>query len=245
MKKVILASLAIVAVALMPSVAGANHPVEDLVFSTEMDQNINIKVEICHWASGNISEPDVNINAVLDAQDTGHGLLTLTATGSLGSFVAHTETGGHEKDVIARIYLKHGNSEKTLYARTGGCGDEQTTTTTIPDETTTTTVVETTTSTVPTVTVPTDWDCPQLSFDEAQNLLRQDPSDPFDLDADGDGVACEPDVGTFVSEGPHGGPAPGDELPRTGAGVGLLAAAGAALTAGGAAIRRHARRRQG
>ncbi|MDP9369973.1 MAG: thermonuclease family protein [Chloroflexota bacterium] len=36
-----------------------------------------------------------------------------------------------------------------------------------------------------------DVDCPQLSYDEANWILAQDPSDPHRLDADNDGIACE------------------------------------------------------
>lgn len=36
-----------------------------------------------------------------------------------------------------------------------------------------------------------DIDCPGLSFEEAQDILAQDPSDPNGLDRDNDGVACE------------------------------------------------------
>jgi micrococcal nuclease len=36
-----------------------------------------------------------------------------------------------------------------------------------------------------------DVDCPDISYGYAQWLLAQDPSDPFRLDADNDGVACE------------------------------------------------------
>jgi hypothetical protein len=36
-----------------------------------------------------------------------------------------------------------------------------------------------------------DVDCPGLTFEQAQEILRQDPSDPNDLDRDNDGVACE------------------------------------------------------
>lgn len=84
------------------------------------DENVKIKVEICHWANGNLSTPTPNISAVLTSQDTGHGLLTLTATGSLGSFVPHN-TPGHEQDSILRIYLKKGNDEVNLYTAAAAC----------------------------------------------------------------------------------------------------------------------------
>lgn len=84
-------------------------------------EDINVKATICHWASGNLSEPSVSLSAVSDPQDTGHGMLTLTAGGSLDSFVAHVGTGGHEFDSIERIYLKKGNVELDLYVAEGGC----------------------------------------------------------------------------------------------------------------------------
>ncbi|MDP9487447.1 MAG: excalibur calcium-binding domain-containing protein [Actinomycetota bacterium] len=36
-----------------------------------------------------------------------------------------------------------------------------------------------------------DVDCPDLSYDEANWILAQNPSDPHQLDADNDGIACE------------------------------------------------------
>jgi micrococcal nuclease len=36
-----------------------------------------------------------------------------------------------------------------------------------------------------------DLDCPDLTYKQAQAEMAADPSDPFNLDADGDGVACE------------------------------------------------------
>jgi endonuclease YncB( thermonuclease family) len=36
-----------------------------------------------------------------------------------------------------------------------------------------------------------DLDCPDLTYKQAQAEMAADPSDPFDLDQDGDGVACE------------------------------------------------------
>ncbi len=40
-----------------------------------------------------------------------------------------------------------------------------------------------------------DVDCPQLSYEEAQDILAQDPSDPNGLDRDNDGIACETNAG--------------------------------------------------
>ncbi len=36
-----------------------------------------------------------------------------------------------------------------------------------------------------------DVDCPEISYERAQEILREDPSDPNRLDADNDGEACE------------------------------------------------------
>ena len=65
---------------------------------------------------------------------------------------------------------------------------EETTTTTVEEETTTTTVEEETTTT----TVGDVFDCDDYRFQEdAQAELNADPSDPHNLDADGDGRACD------------------------------------------------------
>lgn len=39
-----------------------------------------------------------------------------------------------------------------------------------------------------------DIDCPELTFEEAQDILAQDPSDPNRLDGNNDGIACEDSV---------------------------------------------------
>jgi endonuclease YncB( thermonuclease family) len=36
-----------------------------------------------------------------------------------------------------------------------------------------------------------DYDCADLTYPQAQQVLASDPNDPHDLDGDGDGVACE------------------------------------------------------
>ncbi len=42
------------------------------------------------------------------------------------------------------------------------------------------------------IAAPADRDCAEFAHqEEAQGVLEADPSDPFGLDADGDGVACE------------------------------------------------------
>lgn len=46
-----------------------------------------------------------------------------------------------------------------------------------------------------------DVDCPDLSYQEAQDILAQDPSDPNRLDADNDGIACETNAGGGSDEG--------------------------------------------
>jgi hypothetical protein len=70
-------------------------------------------------------------------------------------------------------------------------------------ETPTTTVPPTTVP--PTTEVPADKDCEDFATrTDAQNELAKDPSDPFNLDTDGDGVACEePTEG--VKTPPRGG----------------------------------------
>lgn len=84
-----------------------------------------------------------------------------------------------------------------------------------------------------------DVDCPELTYEEANAILAGDPSDPFRLDADDDGVACEENAhGDAVAdvdyEGyPVGGVATGDGSTHTGA-TGVKGAEGAevALAAG-------------
>jgi len=44
------------------------------------------------------------------------------------------------------------------------------------------------------------YDCPDLSWEEAQAVLAQDPSDPYGLDADNDGEACEWNAGAPSTE---------------------------------------------
>lgn len=79
-----------------------------------------------------------------------------------------------------------------------------------------------------------DVDCPELTFEEANAILAADPSDPFRLDGDHDGVACEENAhGTGVAYAdypayPVGGVATGDGSTDTGAsGVEVALAAGA------------------
>lgn len=88
-----------------------------------------------------------------------------------------------------------------------------------------------------------DVDCPELTGDEADALLAMDPSDPFNLDGDNDGVPCEdnPRSGSARYVGyPVGGVSTGDgstgttdaspaALALAGAGVGGLALAGFTL----------------
>jgi hypothetical protein len=82
---------------------------------------------------------------------------------------------------------------------------------------------------------PCSWSCrADLSQDEAQTLLDADSSDPFGLDRDDDGAAC--DLGT-------GGASSGGDLPFTGLGLGLLLLVGSVLAASGAAARRRLRAR--
>jgi hypothetical protein len=76
-----------------------------------------------------------------------------------------------------------------------------------------------------------DLDCPDFeSQQQAQRVLERFPSDPLNLDADDDGIACESLAG--------GG---GGDLPFTGLGLAALIALGVALAATGAALRRRSR----
>ena len=80
-----------------------------------------------------------------------------------------------------------------------------------------------------------DVDCPELTYDEANAILDADPSDPFRLDRDGDGIACEwnahdeDEVAYVHYDGyPEGGVSTGDGSTGTGApGVEVALAAGA------------------
>ncbi|MDP9472263.1 MAG: excalibur calcium-binding domain-containing protein [Chloroflexota bacterium] len=67
-----------------------------------------------------------------------------------------------------------------------------------------------------------DVDCPELTFEEAQDILAQDPNDPNRLDADNDGIACEANErgGTTGGGTTGGGTTRGTTtVPSTGAGV--------------------------
>lgn len=85
---------------------------------------VQVKVDICH--NGHVVP--VNINAVATAQDTGHGLLTLSPNLATPNpidvnivFVAHVEGLGHLTDSVLRVYLKHGNDETDLFVAAGAC----------------------------------------------------------------------------------------------------------------------------
>jgi hypothetical protein len=80
-----------------------------------------------------------------------------------------------------------------------------------------------------------DLDCSDVTDEEAEAILEDDPSDPNVLDRDNDRDACEAGAG--------GEEVTGSGLPFTGLSLGLLLAAGAVLAASGAAIRKrlHAR----
>ena len=92
-----------------------------------------------------------------------------------------------------------------------------------------------------TVRITEDFDCVDFEFQEdAQEVYDQDPSDPFNLDPSGDGVACS----SLPSSNPRI-----SQVPRTGTGVhggsagGLLVAASllTGLVGAGASWRRRLR----
>lgn len=93
-----------------------------------------------------------------------------------------------------------------------------------------------------------DVDCPELTYEEANAIYAADPSDPFRLDGDGDGEACEEnahgDDVEFIGY-PVGGVATGDGSTGSGAsGVEVALAAGALSglgVTGLALVRRFAR----
>jgi hypothetical protein len=103
-----------------------------------------------------------------------------------------------------------------------------------------------------------DVDCPQLTYQEAQDILAQDPSDPNRLDADNDGEACEGNTsdGGGADNGATDSAASGDDgdttaLPDTGTGpasasssdalIAMLVATGMLCMAIASRIRTHAR----
>lgn len=83
-----------------------------------------------------------------------------------------------------------------------------------------------------------DVDCEDLTESEERATLEAEPSDPFNLDANGDGVPCEdPDAAAAVAADSDA-----SELPFTGLGLGILAVAGLSLAAVGTVLRLRARR---
>lgn len=95
-----------------------------------------------------------------------------------------------------------------------------------------------------------DINCPEVSYERAQEILAQDPSDPHGLDADNDGEACENNArgggGTTDGDTDDGD---AEDLPTVGSGpmtgtdnfAASVAGASALLLAGAAlAIRRTA-----
>lgn len=107
MKKRIFLGAAVAALA----VAGFAAP------ASATDNGWHLKTDICH----NGTVVPVNINAVKDAQDTGHGLLTLDNDEDVVSFVAHVEGNGHATDSILRVYWKKGNNEQNTWVSPTGC----------------------------------------------------------------------------------------------------------------------------
>lgn len=113
-----------------------------------------------------------------------------------------------------------------------------------PDETTTAPETTTPAAGAPTAGRGSDLDCVDLSRAQAQAVLAADPSDPHNLDRDGDGRACEgPDLVAAAGTGqvravPGGGVEAGDG--SGGAGVDptvfLLVGTGAVLAAGAGVV---------
>ena len=78
-----------------------------------------------------------------------------------------------------------------------------------------------------------DVDCPELSYEEAQAILAADPSDPFRLDADHDGIACDRNdhEQQVVYVGyPVGGVATGDGSTSSGSDPAVVALAASLLS---------------
>lgn len=65
-----------------------------------------------------------------------------------------------------------------------------------------------------------DIDCPGISYERAQEILAEDPSDPHGLDADNDGEACEDNARSGGGAGDNGDDNGGTtSLPETGTGA--------------------------
>ena len=92
-----------------------------------------------------------------------------------------------------------------------------------------------------------DIDCPEVSYDRAQQILAEDRSDPNNLDGDNDGEACEDNPRDYEAvtadyEGyPQGGVATGDSAPGLEPGVAGALAGLALATVAGTAGRRDER----
>jgi hypothetical protein len=92
-----------------------------------------------------------------------------------------------------------------------------------------------------TVRIEEDFDCVDFEFQEdAQDVLDEDPSDPYNLDPSGDGIACSslPSSSPIISQVPRTGIGPGSDSV-----AGLLASASllAALAGAGTRWRRKLR----
>jgi hypothetical protein len=77
-----------------------------------------------------------------------------------------------------------------------------------------------------------DVDCADLTYEEAQDILAEDPSDPSNLDPDDDGVACEssPSGGDDESSGSTETDAESESTLEPGSGSGDLGSGGIGLT---------------
>lgn len=92
-----------------------------------------------------------------------------------------------------------------------------------------------------------DINCPEVSYDQAQQILAEDPSDPNNLDGDNDGEACEDNPRDYETVSadydgyPQGGVATGDSAPGLEPGLAGALAGLALATVAGTAGRRDER----
>ncbi len=80
-----------------------------------------------------------------------------------------------------------------------------------------------------TTTSAQDIDCPGLSFERAQEILAENPSDPNGLDRDNDGIACENNASDGGTQSGDTDDAVTTELPDTGSGSAAVSTSIASL----------------